>query len=260
MAAPTVATEDTRRPDSLFGVLFVMLGLMLVVGLGVAVLGLRVQGADSRELYDDLFEPGVELPYSLHFAGGTAVASKQRWVRLERTVEPAEPRGDVGGEGDASTASAADGAAESSGGVPGAPTGDLRTKLPEVVLIGRYAGPVPVARQFETGNLPSGQMLSERRKRWLEKPDQRSSWQGLVDRGVVGFGPWEADYVHLRQFLDDGSFYDLIRVNLSSADTGQILVAHWPLGNEHASVEPLKAVLDVLRLSDGQDSGDTAGV
>ena len=271
MSDPGARTDGAERPDSLFGVLFVMLGLMLIVGLGVAVFGLRLQGADSRELYDDLFGPGVELPYDLRFVGGTAVANKQRWVRLERPTSAVDDAASEGAASDAGEVAEAGEAAGPDGIVPegavpeGAgpaegpvPIGDLDTSLPEVVLVGRFAGPVPVARQFETGSLPSGKRLSERRKDWLEKPQERSSWLGLIDRGVVGWGPWEADYVHLRQFLDDGSFYDLIRVNLSTGDMGQILVAHWPLGNENAAVEPLKAVLDVISLTDGQDAGGGA--
>lgn len=237
-----VGEPPAERPASLFGVLFVFLGLMAVFGLGVAVVGLNLQGADSRELFDELFVPGTELPFGLRYSGGTAVANKQRWIRLERPPEP--------------------------DGLPPERAGDAvppdavppEVVLPEAVLVGRYAGPVAVARQFETEGLPSGRELAERRDEWLENDGQggREAWTGLVDRGVVAWGPWEADYVHLREFLADGRFYDLIRVNLSTGAAGEILVGHWPLGVEGASVEPLREVLRVMRLGAGAttDGGD----
>lgn len=236
MADPA-AEVPAPRPDTMFGVLVAVIVLAAIFGIGVAFVGLRVQGADSRELFEDLFAPGVELPMDLRFAGGTAVANKQRWVRLERSADGAN--GADGPEG----------------------AGDGEDTLPETVLIGRYAGPLPVSRQFETDRLPSGQRLAERRDRWIEKGeegDEREDWTGLIDRGAVGFGPWEADYVHLREFQADGSFYDLIRVNLSTGSTGQILVGQWTPGDDGARVESLRPVLNALELSLVDSSSDSS--
>jgi hypothetical protein len=225
---PTAVGDDApRRPESFFGALFALLALMLVFGVGVAMFGLRLQNADAVELYAEVFGPDAELPMDLERAGGTAVANKQRWIRLERRADaPADPA------------------------------------LPESVLVGRFDGPLAVARQFETRDLLSGPMLDERLRTWREEP--KDDFQALLEKGLLPLGPYETDFLRLRQYLADGHFYDLVRIDLSAGEYGQILVAQWPLDSELASVAAMRPVLDQLLLPTvaevaGQGAAESAG-
>lgn len=206
--------SEQQRPESFLGALFGFVALMLVVGLGVAIYGLRVQSADSRGLVVEILRDDVDLPYGFELVGGTAVAGKQRWIRFERVgLEQPDPA------------------------------------LPEVVLFARFPGPVAVRRQFSTDDYPSGDALGEKLREWRENPDEQA-FTGLVDAGVLEFGPFETDYIHLRDYLPSGEFYDLVRVDLSLPDAAQLLVAHWPVGSEQADVEQLRPVLGAVRLPD----------
>lgn len=203
---------DQGKPESFLGALFAFVGLMLVVGVGVAIYGLRVQSADSRGLYEDLILEDAVLPYDFELVGGTAVAGKQRWIRFESAAQA-----------------------------------ERDPMLPEAVLIGRYPGPVAVRRQFETGRMPSGDTLAAREREWREAPAKKA-FTGLLERGVLAFGPFETDFVRLRDFLPSGEFYDLVRIDLSVPGKSQLLVGHWPLGSEVSNEEALLPFLDVVRL------------
>ncbi|MEO0649462.1 MAG: hypothetical protein AAFZ65_02140 [Planctomycetota bacterium] len=211
---------EPTKPESFIGSLLVLVALMLVVGLGVAVYGLSVQRADSSGLYEDLFLEGAQLPYDFARAGGTAVAGKQRWVRFERPAEAAPD-----------------------------------PNLPEVVFFGRFQGPVAVRRQFETQSLPSGESLSRRLSEW-EKDPSNSAFQALLERGELEFGPFETDFVRLREYLDTGEWYDLVRVDLTTPTDAQLMVAHWPLESEAADAQTLLPFLDTIRLPDPAELAD----
>lgn len=212
-----MSEDGSSEPESFLGSLFALLALMLVVGLGVALFGLRVQNADSRELFGEVLVEDPVMPYGFELVGGTAVAGKQRWIRFER------PEGSE-------------------------PTTAAGAVIPEVVLFGRYPGPVAVQRQFETAGLPSGDSFARKQREWQE--DSKKAFLGLLERSTVEFGPFETDYMRLRQFLDTGEFYDLIRIDLTLPDAAQLLVAHWPLGSEASEVDTLLPFFDVIRLPD----------
>ena len=209
------------KPESFLGSLFVLIALMAVVGVGVAVYGLSVQTADSRGLFEELFVEGAELPYGFELAGGDAFAGNQRWIRLERP-EGAAPD----------------------------------PSLPEVVLFGRFPGPVPVRRQFATGGMLSGEALGRRIDEW-EGGSERSAFVGLLESGELEFGPFETDFVRLRQFPAQGAWYDLVRVDLTTPSHAQLLVAHWPAESEEADVDVLRPFLDVVVLPDPAELSQT---
>lgn len=209
MSTGTTPVPEQAKPEGLFGSVAVIVVLAAVFGVAVSVIGLKFQGFEARQLFDESFGHLEELPYDFKYAGGTATAGKQRWVRMVRPEA--------------------------------APPLDTDAPLPEVVLLGRFSGPTAAKRQFQTGFEREAKEIDERREKWSADPAANGDWFARVASGVIQWGGLETDYLQLRRYSSEGTKHDLIRVDVSFGQTGQVLVAHWPNGE-------LDAVnLDVVR-------------
>lgn len=214
--AQAQAPAAEPKPEGLFGAVAVIVAIAAVFGIAVSVVGLKFQGFETRELYDATFGHVAELPFDFQYAGGTAIAGKQRWVRLQRPAA--------------------------------APPVDPGFELPEVVLLGRFSGPTAAKRQFETGFERSTERIAERRREWEENPAEKGDWFARVASGVVQWGGLETDYLQLRSYGRDGLRRDLLRVDVSFGQTGQVLVAHWPEEQlDQVQLEAIVPFLSVLR-------------
>ncbi|MHC4894798.1 MAG: hypothetical protein ACYTFV_15930 [Planctomycetota bacterium] len=210
-----MSEDGSSEPESFLGSLFALLALMLVVGLGVALFGLRVQNADSRELFGEVLVEDPVMPYGFELVGGTAVAGKQRWIRFER------PEGSE-------------------------PTTAAGAVIPEVVLFGPSSvSSRPPACRAATRSRASS--VSGRRTRRRPSSACSSAARSSSDRSrrtTCGCASSST------RALDTGEFYDLIRIDLTLPDAAQLLVAHWPLGSEASEVDTLLPFFDVIRLPD----------
>ncbi len=206
------------KPEGLFSALFVVSALGLVVAFAIALIGMRIQRGDSDRLALELLPKELELPYGFLHSGGVAVANDQRWVRYARS--------------------------------PSAPAELDGQPLPEVILLARYRAVLAVERQFGIQGLVSGEELDRRKQQWSEHPEQ--GFDALLAKGNVPVGTagtLETDYIAVRSFSADGSFRDVVRVNLTTErDEGQMLVANWPLNVEGADIDLLRPILDLLQL------------
>lgn len=210
---------DEPKPEGLFGAVAVIVAIAAVFGIAVSVIGLKFQGFEARQLFDETFGHVEELPFDFQYAGGTATAGKQRWVRLQRPAA--------------------------------APPLDPGFELPEVVLLGRFSGPTAAKRQFETGFERGTENIAERIREWEENPAENGDWFARVASGVVQWGGLETDYVQLRSYGRDGSRRDLLRVDVSFGQTGQVLVAHWPEEQlDRVRLEAIVPFLSVLSFED----------
>ena len=227
MADSHTAAEQSK-PEGLFGAVAVIVAIAAVFGIAVSVVGLKFQGFEARQLFDETFGHVDELPFDFQYAGGTATAGKQRWVRLQRPAA--------------------------------APPLDLDYALPEVVLLGRFSGPTAAKRQFETGFEQTVEDIAKRRREWEENPAEKGDWFARVASGVVQWGGLETDYLQLRSYGRDGSRRDLLRVDVSFGQTGQVLVAHWPEEQlDQVELEAIVPFLSVLRFEEGAaEAGETA--
>jgi hypothetical protein len=220
-------SEDQPKPEGLFGAVAVIVAIAAVFGVAVSVVGLKFQGYEARQLFDETFGHVAELPFGYRYAGGTATAGKQRWVRLERPAA--------------------------------APPSDAEFALPEVVLLGRFSGPTAAKRQFQTGFEREAEQIAERRRKWEEDPAENGDWFARVASGVVQWGGLETDYLQLRSYGRDGRRRDLLRVDVSYGQTGQVLVAHWTEEElDQAQLEAIVPFLSVLRFEEDATAGGGA--
>ncbi|MHC4375990.1 MAG: hypothetical protein ACYS26_05265 [Planctomycetota bacterium] len=219
MTDPQAAAEEPK-PEGLFGAVAVIVAIAAVFGVAVSIIGLKFQGFEARQLFDETFGHVEQLPFDFQYAGGTATAGKQRWVRLQRPAA--------------------------------APPLDPGFELPEVVLLGRFSGPTAAKRQFETGFERGAESIAKRRREWEENPAEKGDWFARVASGVVQWGGLETDYLQLRSYGRDGSRRDLLRVDVSYGQTGQVLVAHWPEEQlDQVQLEAIVPFLSVLRFEEG---------
>ncbi|MEZ5980153.1 MAG: hypothetical protein R3F34_18335 [Planctomycetota bacterium] len=211
-AGDPAATEPRPKPEGLLGSLFTFLAIGLVGATVIAVLGLRLQGGDVRALYDELLpDHATALPLGLEYTGGTALAGDQRWVLLDRE-------------------------------------GEEREDLPTRVAIARYKSVGESRRLFQPDvreNNPRD--LGMELEKWKKEPYR---FEATTRRGVVVFGAHETDWIQARHFQADGTFFDVIRVDLSVGMTGQVLFANFEAGYEGAKVEVLVPLLEQLHLAE----------
>ena len=159
-AEPRGAAAPPAKPESLTGALLALLALAAVVGVTIALLGLRVQRSDTRGLYEELFGADAVLPYDLEYVGGTALA-QQRWVRLARRADAAPD-----------------------------------ATLPAVVLVGRFQGPLPVRRQFEQARRRDTRQIAEELTEWEKEPERE--WLAVLETGDVEWNGLESEYLRAR--------------------------------------------------------------
>lgn len=222
------AAPDEPKPEGLFGAVAVIVAIAAVFGIAVSVVGLKFQGFEARQLFDETFGHVDELPFGFQYAGGTATAGKQRWVRMQRPAA--------------------------------APPLDAGFALPEVVLLGRFSGPTAAKRQFETGFEWEAESIARRRREWEENPAEKGDWFARVASGVVQWGGLETDYLQLRSYGRDGSRRDLLRVDVSFGQTGQVLVAHWPEEQlDQVQLDAIVPFLGALRFEEVAEPESAAG-
>ena len=197
-------------PESLRGALITAVVLALIGATAIAVGGLYLQRGDSGQLYTELFG-ARELPYGFEWAGGTSMAGDQRWVRLARNPALGED-----------------------------------PSLPESVLMGRYGARRSARRLFERNNALTGKEFSDKIEEWTATPT--SSFEGLVAAGTIAFGTKETDFVHLRLYQSDGNWHEVVRIDASVGELGQVLSAHWPNSYADADPEQLLPFLEALDL------------
>ncbi len=207
---PEVAAAQAPTPESLRGALAIAIVLALIGATAIAVGGLYLQRGDSGQLYEELFGD-LELPYEFERAGGTTVAGAQSWVRLARD-----------------------------------PALEADESLPESVLVGRYGARNSARRLFEQNNALTGKSFSDEIEEWTEQPT--SSFEGLVASGTLAFGRKETDFVHLRLYQSDGTWHEVVRIDASVGETGQVLSAHWANSYADADPEQLVPFLEALDL------------
>ena len=156
-AEPRGAAAPPAKPESLTGALLAILALAAVVGVTLALLGLRVQRSATRGLSEELFGADAVLPYDLEYVGGTALA-QQRWVRLARRADAAPD-----------------------------------ATLPAVVLVGRFQGPLPVRRQFEQARRRDTRQIAEELTEWEKEPERE--WLAVLETGDVEWNGLESEYL-----------------------------------------------------------------
>lgn len=187
--------------------------LVLPIAVGISYLGRWAESGERDQLFEELLGSSEALPLGYLYAGGKALASEQRWLRL----------------------------------VPGptSPASAEHGPLPAVVLIGRYGAALSAQRQFDLAGLPSGEALAKRVESFQK--ENQSGFDGLLGRGTIAFGAFETDYVHLVRYRSGEAPFELVRINLTQGDQGQLLEAHFP---PDASADPdaLLPFLSALRL------------
>lgn len=212
-AERTAPAAQGDKPDGLFGALFVIVAIAVVLATAIAVVGLRIQGADALALYEESFPSDEPLPFGLELVDGMAMAGEARHVVLRRPSAESEP--------------------------------DPEPELPERVVLQRFGGALPATRQFAPtrANLPRD--LTDDLEKWESAPYR---FEAVTRRGTVQFGGMETDFIAQRTFEDDGTFFDSIRVNLTVGQKGGVLAAAWPTGYEGATVEALVPLLERIQL------------
>jgi hypothetical protein len=214
-AAEPVSTGPPAqpKPEGLFTALFVIIGLVVVVGSAIAVFGLRVQNMDVMALYDDAFPGDEPIPMGLELVDGTALAGAQRWIVLRR---PSATEGE-----------------------------DPTPELPVRVALGRMGDALPARRLFApvAANLPRD--LAKDLEKWEKEP---YTFEAVTRRGTVVFDGFETDYLVMRTFEDDGTFFDRVRVDLTVGNTGGVLDAEWARDHDGAEVGVLVPLLERIEL------------
>jgi hypothetical protein len=211
-AAGPVAPEVPRA--TLLASLRNLILLVLPIAVAISYLGRWAESGERDQLFEELIGDQGALPLGYLYAGGKALASEQRWLRL----------------------------------VPGpdSPESGEHGPLPTVVLIGRYGAALSAQRQFDLSGLPSGETLAKRVENF--EKDGKSGFDGLLGRGTIAFGPYETDYVHLERYRPGEPPFELIRVNLTQGDQGQLLEAHFAPKLD-AKPDALLPFLTTLRLN-----------
>lgn len=225
-SAESAERTATPKPEGLLGAALGFVAVALVVGLAVATFGLKLGQGDVSELLSDVLPDAatVPLPLGLEHVGGTALAGESRWLVFER-------RKDL-------EAAAVD------------------TRWPERVVFGRFGDALSARRLFDPvlGNVPRD--LKEDLERWEKEPYR---FEAVTRRETLAFGTHETDYLVVRTFDKDRTFFDTVRIDLTVGQTGQVLDAMWPKGFEGADAKVLVPFLERLELPKPQEPSAPAG-
>ncbi|MEO6709068.1 MAG: hypothetical protein ABIP42_05775 [Planctomycetota bacterium] len=225
----TTTNTVRERPGCVLGV---ALGI-LVLGAAIAFLVLpRTEKRDGAKLLDtwlgvQQLPAGFEIRDAAKFMGGEEV------VKLENALVPAEseptrppenkPSGPAGQEQRVDWSRLTLGAAD---------------QLPRSLLFVRY----PEGRA--TGEL--GRLFAETLTPGRPEEIGNRGGRMVLEIGTLAWGDSNAAYVLERKFEFGGSFKDIARVNLSSAEKGLIVNAEWSR-SEPFSKSRLESLLDAFR-------------
>lgn len=216
-AASAQSTEPAapRKPEGLVGAALGFVALALVVALTIATLGLKLGQNDVSALLTDVLPDLADapLPLGLEHVGGTALAGESRWLVFERRAE-------LGPE-------------------------DVDVNWPQRVVFGRFGDALSARRLFDPvlGNVPRD--LREELERWEKEPYR---FDAVTRRETLTFGTHETDFLVVRTFEKDRTFFDTVRVDLTVGQVGQVLDAMWPKGFEDADAKVLVPLLERLVL------------
>jgi hypothetical protein len=214
-SADSAERSAPQKPEGLLGAALGFVALTLVVGLAVATFGLKLGENDvSALLADVLPDVGtVPLPLGLEHVGGTTLAGESRWLVFER-------RKDLD-------------------------TAAIDARWPERVVFGRFGDALSSRRLFDPvlGNVPRD--LKEELERWEKEPYR---FEAVTRRETLTFGTHETDFLVVRTYDKERSFFDTVRVDLTVGQVGQVLDAMWPKGFEGADAEVLVPLLERLVL------------
>jgi hypothetical protein len=216
-AASAESAERTAapKPEGLLGAALGFVALALVVGLAVATFGLKLGQGDVSALLAEVLPDvaTVPLPLGLEHVGGTALAGESRWLVFERKKD-------------------LDAAA-------------VDSRWPQRVVFGRFGDALSARRLFDPvlGNVPRD--LKEELERWEKEPYR---FEAVTRRETLAFGTHETDFLVVRTFDKDRTFFDTVRIDLTVGQAGQVLDAMWPKGFEGADAKVLVPLLERLVL------------
>jgi hypothetical protein len=213
--ADSTERAASSRPEGLLGAALGFVALALVVGLAIATFGLKLGENDVSALLADVLPDLAEepLPLGLEHVGGSALAGESRWLVLERRADLAPEAVDA--------------------------------NWPQRVVFGRFGDALSARRLFDPvlGNVPRD--LREELEAWEKKPYR---FEAVTRREALTFGTHETDYLVVRTFEKDRTFFDTVRVDLTVGQVGQVLDAMWPTGFEGADAKVLVPLLERLVL------------
>lgn len=237
------AAAPVRRPESLSGVLGAGAVIVIALATGLAILGKRARVLDPAQTFAGWFEPAA-LPFDLQPVAAARQADGEVLLRLADPaaapepeppkVEPApkDAKGPPARFDWSAIAIGPEGMPPSEGVLVTWPLAAARAQLESLFSV-RAAGTSENLREQSQGLDPLAGLGPEGGRRVLAS-------------GRLGWGDFEAPYVHERKFEPGGTFVDTLRVNLSREREALVLFLRWPRGSP-ASTERTAELLAALR-------------
>lgn len=260
---PTIAGTSTDAPapaperhESVWGVLGVGLGILILLGAVGSLFSKRGGELDSQALLDSCFEP-FEVPFGLEVRPGGKLPSGARFAVLARDIEE-------GGEEDVDLSELEGLDAEEPAGEESEASSDSDSSEEPKFDWTLFIAGIPAETLADTGAAPTRVLIADYplglAERVHEGHFRTLSWRDAKDLGNDGgrmtiaterldWNGLQALYVHTRRFEranEEPRFRDMLHVCLATAEGYRVLYAFWPPGTS-ASLERTRELVGALR-------------